>query len=199
MNRRRLEAEEIRDALLAVSGRLDDAMGGTLLATKNHTYVTSTASANDVELRRSTAARSTCRWSAAPSTTCSRPSTSPIPARCNGKRPSTTVAPQALFMMNSPLVLRQTARHGRAACSAAPTRTTPAASTLAYRARLRPPADAERSRAGIAVRRPTIERDLAAQDVDAGRSAAARLAGAVPRDAVVERVHLRRISTGSTT
>ncbi len=31
MNRRRLEAEEIRDAILAVSGQLDPAMGGTLL------------------------------------------------------------------------------------------------------------------------------------------------------------------------
>ena len=30
------------------------------------------------------------------------------PSTMNGKRPSTTVAPQALFMMNSPLVLRQT-------------------------------------------------------------------------------------------
>ncbi len=35
-NRRRLEAEAIRDAILAVSGELDTTMGGSLLPTKNH-------------------------------------------------------------------------------------------------------------------------------------------------------------------
>ncbi len=56
MNRRRLEAEEIRDALLAASGRMDLAMGGTMMTFGNHTYVTSTASKNGVNyqsLRRS--------------------------------------------------------------------------------------------------------------------------------------------------
>ncbi len=38
MNVRRLEAEPIRDALLAVSGRLDRRMGGSLLEVKNRAY-----------------------------------------------------------------------------------------------------------------------------------------------------------------
>jgi len=38
MNRRRLEAEQLRDALLAVSGQLDRTMGGTLVEWKNADY-----------------------------------------------------------------------------------------------------------------------------------------------------------------
>ncbi len=103
MNRRRLEAEEIRDAILAVSGPLDEAMGGTLLKNANHTYVTSTASSNEVNYdnaRRSVylpIVRSTV-YEVLQAFDFADPST------MNGKRPSTTVAPQALFMMNSPLV-----------------------------------------------------------------------------------------------
>ena len=41
-SRRRLDAEAIRDAILAVSGELDATMGGTLLTEKNHAYVNST-------------------------------------------------------------------------------------------------------------------------------------------------------------
>jgi cytochrome c553 len=107
MNRRRLEAEEIRDAILATCGGIHGAMGGTLLANKNHTYVTSTASANDVNYdntRRSIylpVVRSAV-YEVFSAFDFADPST------MNGKRPATTVAPQALFMMNSPLVLRQT-------------------------------------------------------------------------------------------
>ena len=48
MNRRRLEAEAIRDSLLAVAGALEESMGGTLLPTKNRAYVTSTANVDPV-------------------------------------------------------------------------------------------------------------------------------------------------------
>ena len=107
MNRRRLAAEEIRDAILAVGGGLDLSMGGTLLANKSHTYVTSTASVNDVNYdnqRRSIylpVVRSSLyeMFSAFDFAD---------PSMANGKRPSTTVAPQALFMMNSTLVEGQT-------------------------------------------------------------------------------------------
>ncbi|MBK7876441.1 MAG: DUF1549 domain-containing protein [Planctomycetes bacterium] len=44
--RRRLEAEAVRDALLSVSGGLDLAQGGSLLATENGGYVTNDQSAN---------------------------------------------------------------------------------------------------------------------------------------------------------
>ncbi|MGD9856804.1 MAG: DUF1549 domain-containing protein, partial [Planctomycetaceae bacterium] len=47
-NRRRLEAEAIRDAILAASGNLDLTMGGSLLPTENRKYVTSTANVDPV-------------------------------------------------------------------------------------------------------------------------------------------------------
>jgi hypothetical protein len=46
MNRRRLEAEAVRDALLFVAGSIDTSLGGTLLEAKPRAYVTSTASVN---------------------------------------------------------------------------------------------------------------------------------------------------------
>ena len=45
-NRRRLEAEPIRDALLAVAGNVDPRMGGTLLNNGNFTYVNNENSTN---------------------------------------------------------------------------------------------------------------------------------------------------------
>ena len=47
MNRRRLDAEEIRDTLLAVGGQLDRTMGGSLLKSGNREYVAGTASVNN--------------------------------------------------------------------------------------------------------------------------------------------------------
>ncbi|MGV3722284.1 MAG: DUF1553 domain-containing protein, partial [Actinomycetota bacterium] len=104
MDRRRLEAEEIRDALFFVSGKLDRTMGGSLLNFKDRAYVTSTANADPVNYA-----------------TPRRAVYVPVirsalydvytafdfgdPTVMNGDRPSTTVAPQALFVMNSKLVL----------------------------------------------------------------------------------------------
>ena len=107
MNRRRLEAEEIRDAILATCGGIQGAMGGTLLTNKNHTYVTSTASANDVNYDN---ARRSIYLPVVRSAVYEVFSAFDFadPSTMNGKRPATTVAPQALFMMNSPLVSRQT-------------------------------------------------------------------------------------------
>ena len=106
MNRRRLEAEQLRNALLTCSGRLDTTMGGTLLKYKNHTYVTSTASSNDVsyQTRRRSVYLPIVRsavYDVLSAFDFADPSTS------SGKRPSTTVAPQALFMMNGPLMLEE--------------------------------------------------------------------------------------------
>src|SRR5205085_8998640 len=89
-----------------VSGRLDLSMGGTLLKTGNHDYVTNDQSGNAAQYnspRRSVYL--------------------PIirnalfdmfqafdvgdPSMVNAKRASTTVAPQALFVMNSPFALEQ--------------------------------------------------------------------------------------------
>ena len=74
------------------------------MQSKNHTYVTSTASSNDVnyQSRRRSVYLPVIRsavYDVFSAFDFADPSTA------NGKRPATTVAPQALFMMNSPLVL----------------------------------------------------------------------------------------------
>jgi cytochrome c553 len=107
--RRRLEAEEVRDALLAVSGQLDTTMGGSLLPSKNREYVTGTASTNATRYdspRRSIylpVIRSAL-YDLFQAFDFSEPSVA------NGDRPTTTVAPQALFFLNSELVESQS-RH----------------------------------------------------------------------------------------
>ena len=105
-HRQRMDVEVLRDSLLALSGRLDDTPGGTLLPTRNREYVTSTANVNPAVYgshRRSIylpVVRSalfqvfTAFDFADPSTLA-------------GQRDQTTVAPQALFMMNSAFVLEQ--------------------------------------------------------------------------------------------
>ncbi len=105
-SRRRLEAEAIRDSILAVSGKLDTTQGGSLLSLKDREYVTSTANSDPVNyrsLRRSLylpVVRSAL-YDVYTAFDFGDPSV------MNGDRSSTTVAPQALFMMNSPLVLEQ--------------------------------------------------------------------------------------------
>ena len=103
MNRRRLEAEPLRDALLAVSGTLDPTLGGSLLTTANGDYVTNDQSGNQAGY-------------AAPRRSIYLPvirnAVYPLfqsfdfgdGTTVNAHRASTTVAPQALFLMNSPLV-----------------------------------------------------------------------------------------------
>lgn len=107
MNVRRLEAESIRDSILAVSGALDRSMGGSLLHVKtkeflfNHTSMDGTK--YDVTRRsiylpviRNNMYDVFQLFDYADSST------------VNGSRESTTVAPQALFMMNSDLVVKST-------------------------------------------------------------------------------------------
>jgi hypothetical protein len=107
--RRRLDAEELRDALLALSGRLDPSPGGAPLNTENRKYVTGTASVNPTtyqSLRRSVylpVIRSAV-YEMFQAFDFADPSV------LSGKRTATTVAPQALFMLNSPVVEEET-RH----------------------------------------------------------------------------------------
>ena len=106
MNRRRLDAEAIRDSVLALGDSLDLSMGGSLLPTENRKYVTGTANIDPVAYKPKR-----------------RSVYMPIvrsalydvfqafdfadPSMLTGKRQSTTVAPQALFMMNSQIVSEQ--------------------------------------------------------------------------------------------
>jgi hypothetical protein len=104
--RRRLEAEEIRDSLLTVSDALDCRMGGTQLGIENRKYVTSTANVDPVVYignRRSVylpVIRSAL-YDVFQAFDFADPSVA------MGKRDSTTVAPQALFMMNSQIAANQ--------------------------------------------------------------------------------------------
>jgi mono/diheme cytochrome c family protein len=105
--RRRLEAEALRDAILAVSGSLDLKMGGSLFQGANRAYVpgypNSTYDRYDFN-RRSIylpVIRSDL-YSVFQAFDFADPSTS------NGERAVTTVAPQALFLMNGKLVAEQT-------------------------------------------------------------------------------------------
>ena len=113
MNRRRLEVEAIRDALLAATGGLETQMGGSLLTTPNRLYVTSTASVNpDVykPARRSVylpVVRSALY-------DVFQAFDFPDPTTSNGERGNTTVAPQALFMMNAELTSVATRRWAQA-------------------------------------------------------------------------------------
>ena len=107
MNRRRLEAEAIRDSILAVCGSLELTMGGSLLPTKNRAYVTSTANVDPIvyETNRRSIYLPVVRsalYDVFQAFDFADPSVSV------GKRSPTTIAPQALFMMNSKLVAEQT-------------------------------------------------------------------------------------------
>jgi hypothetical protein len=109
MNRRRLEAEAVRDALLFVAGQLDTSHGGSLLKSKARDYVTSTASVDNTNyatLRRSLylpVVRSAL-YDPFQAFDFAEPTT------LKGDRESTTIASQALFMMNSDVMNEQSAR-----------------------------------------------------------------------------------------
>lgn len=107
--RLRLEAEAIRDSLLAVGDSLETTFGGSLLPTANRAYVTSTANVDPVVYANN---RRSIYLPVVRSAIYDFFVAFDFPdaSVLNGKRQSTTVAPQALFMMNSKLVEDQTKR-----------------------------------------------------------------------------------------
>ena len=102
---RRLEAEEVRDALIAVSGRLDQNLGGSLLTVKNRAYFfdhTSKDMTNYTSQRRSIylpVVRNNIY-------DVFQLLDYPDAAIPTGDRTTTTVAPQALMMLNSDFIAR---------------------------------------------------------------------------------------------
>ena len=102
-NRRRLTGEEIRDSVLALGPGLDTKMGGTLLKVKNRAYVTgsNTNITDEFDNYRRSVYLPVVRSSVYEVL---QALDFPDPAVSNGDRNTTTVAPQALFMMNSSLV-----------------------------------------------------------------------------------------------
>ncbi len=106
MNRRRLDAEAVRDGLLFAGGSLDRTVGGSLLQTKNRDYVTNDQSTNQARYGSTRRALylpiiRNAMYSMFASFDYNDPS---VPV---ARRPETTVAHQSLFLMNGPLTVEQ--------------------------------------------------------------------------------------------
>ena len=103
-NLQRLEAEEVRDAILAVSGRLDNSLGGKSIPLRNRQFVFDHTSIDHTKydsLRRAIylpVVRNNLY-------TLFEQFDFPDPTMPTGSRNSTVVAPQALLMMNSDLIM----------------------------------------------------------------------------------------------
>lgn len=102
---RRLDAEEVRDALLSVGEQLDSQMGGSLLKVKNRGYLFDHTSIDlsDYSSRRRSIYLPVIRNNVYD---LFQLLDFPDPAVPTGDRAFTTVAPQALLMMNSDFVMQ---------------------------------------------------------------------------------------------
>lgn len=102
---RRLQAESIRDAILAVSGQLDRSMGGSILNVENRGYIFDHTS-NDrtsYDSTRRSVYLPVIRNNLYDPFALFDYTAADVP---NGDRETSTVAPQALYLMNSDLVLQ---------------------------------------------------------------------------------------------
>lgn len=108
MKIRRLEAEELRDALLAVSGQVDSTMGGSLLKIKNRGYFFDHTSKDltDYTSRRRSLYLPVVRNNVYDVFSLLDYPDAAIPS---GDRATTTVPTQALLMLNSDLVMQSAA------------------------------------------------------------------------------------------
>ena len=153
-NRRRYEAEAIRDAILTASDGMDRTMGGSLLNTGNFAYVNNDQSASNetYEDRRRAVYLPVIRndmydlYSIFDY---------PDASVSFGQRPSTVVSSQALFFLNAPLVLEEAER---LAYILHQSPVDAALTELWQRAYARLPRDEERQRAETLLR--TLEVDI---------------------------------------
>ena len=110
---RRLQAEELRDSLLMISGQLDNTMGGRTLPIRNHKIMSggeiNKCNAVHQQPRRTVYLPVIRSGLHEFFTTFDFPDPS-VPA---GRRHSTTVAPQALYMMNASFVATASQRVAR--------------------------------------------------------------------------------------
>jgi len=102
---RRLEAEEVRDALIAVSGSLDQSLGGSLLTVKNRAYFFDHTSKDltDYSSKRRSIYLPVVRNNIYDVFQLLDYPDAAIPT---GDRTTTTIAPQALLMLNSDFIAR---------------------------------------------------------------------------------------------
>jgi hypothetical protein len=104
--RRRLTGEETRDSIIAVGTGIDQTMYGTLMNVANHAYVNSTGTAGTLNYNNQ---RRSIYLPVIRSGVFDILQTLdfPDPSMLSGERQTSTVAPQALLMMNSDLVHEQ--------------------------------------------------------------------------------------------
>jgi hypothetical protein len=146
-NRRRLDAEALRDGILALCGDLDQAAGGSLLPTPNRQYVTGTGSVLPASLydsRRRSVYLPVVRSALYEMF---QAFDFADPSVLNGRRDATTVAPQALFMMNSQLVSQATRGYAKKLLESPVADDAARVQTLYERTYARPATTAEVSRA----------------------------------------------------
>jgi len=145
-DRWRLEAEAIRDAILATSGRLEPGVGGSLLKASPRQYVAST---NSVDITQYDSFRRSLYLPVIRSALYDvfQAFDFAEPSVANGGRTSTTVAPQALFMMNSPIVTAESRHLAAKLLAEVPADDAARVGMLFARALGRPPSAAELSRA----------------------------------------------------
>ena len=98
---RRLESEALRDSILAKSGRLDLTMGGSMLAVRPNHYVDRAKLPEYAQSTRRTTYLPVLRSSGLDG---QNAFDFADPTRICGDRRSSTIATQALFLMNSPLL-----------------------------------------------------------------------------------------------
>jgi hypothetical protein len=103
-DRRRLDAEALRDAMLSVSGELDPARGGSTMTYTGRLFVPYESSALPVDPWRRRAVYLPIYRGTAPPDVLDVFDFAP-PGLVTGRRASTTVPTQALFLLNSPFVL----------------------------------------------------------------------------------------------
>ena len=103
-NLRRLEAEQIRDSILAVSGRLDPQLGGKTLPLRNRQFVFNHTSEDHTtyESLRRALYLPVIRNNLYPLV---EQFDFPDPTMPTGSRHETVIAPQALVLLNDPLIL----------------------------------------------------------------------------------------------
>jgi hypothetical protein len=139
-NRRRLEAEAVRDSLLAASGRLDLALGGSLLPTKDGEYVTNDQSADAAQYMST---RRSLYLPVIRNAVYDLFSTFDYadPSMAIEARSSTTDPSQALLLLNSPLAVGESEAFARSLLAGG------GLDELWQRAYQRAPREAERARA----------------------------------------------------
>jgi hypothetical protein len=166
--RRRLEAESIRDSMLAVAGRLDPALGGPPIdppRAKEDPQKRLVSGPLDGRGRRSIYTKVTLMEPPRFLATFNQP----MPRVCVGRRDRSTVPEQALALLNDPFVIAMAETWGAKTAAAKPASMEAGAGAMLASALGRPPAAADLARlaavadrCGLARGVPSDERALSA-------------------------------------